>query len=154
MFPIFASSFRHPWDYLLILIYTYCLQTGLDITLLVFIVIITILILGLIIILLIYWCNCCKPSREQEEQKKEQQEKIINIEKHTDSLEKELGKTEIYVEEMQKNMSKLEKFLENSESQNVNTQKTQLLLEAEQRRMREESKKVDDTIFSLQEAFK
>ena len=38
-------------------------KSGLDVTLLVFIIIIALLVLGLTVILLVYWC--CRPGRQQ-----------------------------------------------------------------------------------------
>ena len=42
-----------------------CVQSGLDVTLLVFIIIISVLILGLIILLLVYWF--CRPNRGEQD---------------------------------------------------------------------------------------
>ena len=41
------------------------MQSGLDVTLLVFIIIISVLILGLIILLLVYWF--CRPNRGEQD---------------------------------------------------------------------------------------
>ena len=127
----------------------------------IFIVIIAVLIVGLIIILLIYWCGCCDhchcsctPCRKQQEEKSRQKEKIIQIEQYADALEKELGKTGATVEDIQKNISKLEKTVEATETKNIDTQKAQIHLEAEQSKIKHDSRKIDESISTLHETLR
>ena len=58
------------------------------------------------------------------------------------------------LEEVQKNMSRLEQSLHNSETVSINNQRSQILLETQQERLKEESKKLDETVNQLHDKIK
>jgi chromosome segregation ATPase len=112
--------------------------------LLIFIILIAILVLVVIIIILIFWC--CRPRSENAEDSK-----VVNIEKSTTILEKEVSKTESNLAALEKNVAKLEQTLGNSEIIKFNHEKQQALLQAEQERLKENSNYLGSTLTALQE---
>ena len=81
-------------------------------------------------------------------------EKIFTIEKSAGALEKEVTRTGCGLEEVQKNMTRLEQSLHNSETVTINNQRSQILLETQQERLKEESKKLDETVNQLHDKIK
>ena len=119
---------------------------GLDVTLLVFIIIIAVLMVGLIIILLVYWC--CRPTRQEEAQQREQ---IISIEKSAGQLDKELTRAGLGLAAVEKTVARLEANMETGEAGQLDSQRAQALLGAEQLRLKEESRKISQTVETLQD---
>ena len=123
--------------------------SGLDITLLVFIIIISVLILGLIIILLVRWC--CNIHNSNNAAVAETQEKVNTMENTTGQMEKEIIKTGLHIEDIQRNLTKLEASVESSGAVSLNTQRTQLVMEERQQRLRDEARKLDTTVADINE---
>ena len=119
-------------------------QDGLDIALLIFIILIAILVLVVIVIILILWC--CRPGRDNQEESK-----VVNIEKSTNILEKEVSKTGTNLAALEKNVAKLEQTLGNSEIVKFNQEKQQALLQAEQERLKESTSYLGSTLTAIQE---
>ena len=119
-------------------------QDGLDIALLIFIILIAILVLVVIVIILILWC--CRPGRDNQEESK-----VVNIEKSTNILEKEVSKTGTNLAALEKNVAKLEQTLGNSETVKFNQEKQQALLQAEQERLKESTSYLGSTLTAIQE---
>ena len=123
--------------------------SGLDITLLVFIIIISVLILGLIILLLVRWC--CNINNSNNIAVAETQEKVNSMESTTGQMEKEIIKTGLHIEDIQRNLTKLEASVENSGTVSLNTQRTQLVMEERQQRLRDEARRLDNTVADINE---
>ena len=124
-------------------------QSGLDITLLVFIIIISVLILGLIILLLVRWC--CNIHNSNNTAVAETQEKVITMENTTGQMEKEILKTGLHIEDIQRNLTKLEASVESSGAVSLNTQRTQLVMEERQQRLKDEARRLDTSVADLNE---
>ena len=126
-----------------------CFQSGLDITLLVFIILISVLILGLLILLLARWC--CLAHNSHNTVVAETQERVQTMENTAGKMEKEIMKTGIHIEDIQKSLNKLESSVETSGAVSLNTQRTQMLMEERQQMLSEESRKLDNTVADLNE---
>ena len=124
-------------------------QSGLDITLLVFIIIISVLILGLIILLLVRWC--CSIHNSNTNAVAETQEKVNTMENTTGQMERDILKTGIHIEDIQRNLTKLEASVENSGAVSLNTQRTQLVMEERQQRLRDEARRLDTSVADINE---
>ena len=97
-------------------------NTGLDVTLLVFIIIIAVLILAVMVILLVYWC--CRPGRQQEREEERQQ--INNIEKTAGELEREVSRAGLGLVGVEQTVARLEQRVENSSAGQQTADKTQV----------------------------
>ena len=97
-------------------------NTGLDVTLLVFIIIIAVLILGVMVILLVYWC--CRPGRQQEREEERQQ--INNIEKTAGELEREVTRAGLGLAGVEQTVARLEQRVESSSAGQQTADKTQV----------------------------
>ena len=76
---------------------------------------------------------------------------MSNMEKSAIVLEKEMTQTSYNVEDLQKNILKIEQTLHNNEAANISNQRSQILLESQQERLKEDSKKLDETVSQLHE---
>ena len=114
-----------------------------------FIIIISVLILGLIILLLVRWC--CNIHNSNNNAVAETQEKVITMENTTGQMEKEILKTGHHIEDIQRNLTKLEACVESSGAVSLNTQRTQLVMEERQQRLKDEARRIDTTVADLNE---
>ena len=58
------------------------------------------------------------------------------------------------MEDIQKNITKLEKTVEATETRNIDTQKAQIHLEAEQSKIKHDSRKIDESITTIHETLR
>ena len=114
-----------------------------------FIIIISVLILGLIILLLVRWC--CNIHNSNNTAVAETQEKVNTMENTTGQMEREILKTGLHIEDIQRNLTKLEASVENSGAVSLNTQQTQLVMEERQQRLRDEASRLDTNVADLNE---
>ena len=114
-----------------------------------FIIIISVLILGLIILLLVRWC--CNIHNSNNTAVAETKEKVNTMENTTGQMEKEILKTGLHIEDIQRNLTKLEASVENSGAVSLNTQRTQLVMEERQQRLRDEARRLDTTVADINE---
>ena len=114
-----------------------------------FIIIISVLILGLIILLLVRWC--CNIHNSNNTAVAETQEKVITMENTTGQMEKEILKTGLHIEDIQSQLTKLEASVESSGAVSLNTQRTQLVMEERQQRLKDEARRLDTSVADLNE---
>ena len=117
-----------------------------------FIIIISVLILGLIILLLVRWC--CNIHNRSHTVVAETQEKVNTIENAAGEMEKEILKTGLHIEDIQKNMARLEASVETSGSVSLETQRTQLVMEERQQRLRDEARRLDTTLADINQTIR
>ena len=96
--------------------------SGLDVTLLVFIIIISVLVLGLTVILLVYWC--CRPGRREEREEERQQ--INNIQTVAGPLEKEVTRAGLGLAGVEQSVARLEQRVETSSAGQLTADRTQV----------------------------